>query len=69
MKEARPGVGRRRIKEKEVKRTVALERKAIRKTSFGSRVQDPWNQLHSNIKKVNNPKGFRSAYRKAKQLA
>ena len=44
MDEARPGVGRRRLKEKEVKRTVALERKTIRKTSFGSRVLEPTSQ-------------------------
>ena len=33
--EARVGAGRRRFKEKEIQRTVALQRKDIRKNSFG----------------------------------
>ena len=69
MEEARPGVGRRRFKEKEVRRTVATQRKAVRKTSFASRVQDPWNQLHCDVKKAKNPRAFRAEYRKAKHLA
>ena len=69
MEEPRPGVGRRRFKEKEVKRTLATQRKAVRKTSFASRVQDPWNELHSDIKKAKNPRAFRAAFRKAKPLA
>ena len=69
MEEPRPGVGRRRFKEKEVKRTLATQRKAVRKTSFASRVQDPWNELHSDIKKAKNPRAFRAAFRKAKHLA
>ena len=69
MEEARPGVGRRRFKEKEVKRTVATQRKVVRKTSFASRVQDPWNLLHCDVKKAKNPRAFRAEYRKAKHLA
>ena len=68
MEEARPGIGRRRFKVKEVKRTIAFQRKAIRKRSFASRVQDPWNQLPDSVKMMKNPKAFRLAYRKAKNL-
>ena len=45
MEEARQGAGRRMFKEKEVKRTVAVQRKDIRKKSFG--VQDPRFLEHS----------------------
>ena len=68
MEEARPGAGRRRFKEKELRRTVATQIKAIRKKSFASRVQDPWNQLEDRVKLAKNPKAFRTAYRKAKYL-
>ena len=68
MEKARPGIGRRRFKVKEVKRTIAVQRKAIRKRSFASRVQDPWNQLSNNVQTVRNPQIFRRAYRKAKNL-
>ena len=44
MEEAREGAGRRRFREKEVSRTVALQRKDIRKRTFASRTQDPWNK-------------------------
>ena len=68
MEEARPGIGRRRFKVKEVRRTIAHQRKAIRKRSFASRVQDPWNQLNDSVKMMKNPQSFRSAYRKAMNL-
>ena len=68
MEEARSGPGRRRFREKEVRRTVATQRKAVRKTSFASIVQDPWNQLEDSVKLSKNPKSFRQAYRKAKLL-
>ena len=42
MEEAREGAGRRQIKEKEIRRTLAMQRKDTRKKSFASRVQDPW---------------------------
>ena len=68
MAEARAGPGRRRFKEKEIQRTVALQRKDIRKNSFGSRVQDPWNILEDQVKLCKNPKAFRVAYRRSKNL-
>ena len=68
MSEARVGAGRRRFKEKEIQRTVALQRKDIRKNSFGSRVQDPWNILEDQVKLCKNPKAFRVAYRRSKNL-
>ena len=66
LEEARPGVVRRRFKEKELRRTVATQRKAIRKKSFASRVQDPWNQFEDHVELAKNRKAFRTAYRKAK---
>ena len=68
MEEAREGAGRRRFKEKEIKRTVAVQRQNARKTSFGSRIQDPWNNLKDSVKLAKNPKTFRSAYKKSKNL-
>ena len=68
MEEARAGIGRRRFKEKEIKRTIATQRKAIRKNSFSSRIQDPWNNLENSVKQAKNPKSFRIAYRKSKKL-
>ena len=68
MEEARNGAGRRRFKVKEIKRTVAMQRKDIRKRSFASRVQDPWNTLSDNVKLAKTPKAFRTSYRKEKQL-
>ena len=68
MEEARNGAGRRRFKVKEIKRTVARQRKDIRKRSFASRVQDPWNTLSDNVKLAKTPKSFRISYRKEKQL-
>ena len=68
MEEAREGLGRRRFKVKELKRTIATQRKDIRKRSFSSRVQDPWNNLNDSVKEAKNPKGFRIAYRKSKKL-
>ena len=61
-------MGRRRFKVKELKRTIATQRKDIRKRSFSSRVQDPWNNLNDSVKEAKNPKGFRIAYRKSKKL-
>ena len=68
LEEAREGAGRRRFKEKEIRRTVALQRKDIRKNSFASRIQDPWNALSNSVKSAKNPSQFRKAYRKAKNL-
>ena len=68
MEEARQGAGRRRFKVKEVKRTIAVQRKDIRKKSFGSRTQDPWNILEDKVKLAKNPKAFRTAYRRSKHL-
>ena len=69
MTEAREGPGRRRFREKEICRTVASHKKAVRKSSFAVRVQDPWNQLADTVKKARNPRAFRQAYKKAKNLA
>ena len=68
MEEARPTPGRRRFKEKEIRRTSGIQRKAIRKSSFASRVQDPWNSLEDRVKKCKNPVVFRKDYRTAKDL-
>ena len=68
MEEAREGAGRRRFKEKEIRRTLAMQRKDARKKSFASRVQDPWNSLSDSVKIVKTPQSFRRAYRKEKQL-
>jgi hypothetical protein len=68
MEEAREGAGRRRFKEKEIRRTVARQRKDVRKKSFASRVQDPWNSLSDSVKTAKTPWSFRRAYRKEKQL-
>ena len=68
MEEAREGAGRRRFKEKEIRRTLAMQRKKIRKESFASRVQDPWNSLSDSVKISKTPKCFRRAYRKEKHL-
>ena len=69
MAEAREGPGRRRFREQEVCRTIASQKKPIRKKSFASRVQDPWNQLNDDVKKARNPKSFRAAYKKSKNVA
>ena len=63
-----PGVGRRRFREKEVKRTIAVQRKDLRKKSFASRVQDPWNSLCDTVNSAKTPKAFRKAYRREKNL-
>jgi hypothetical protein len=68
MEEARNGAGIRRFKVKEIKRTVAKQRKDIRKRSFASRVQDPWNTLSDNVKLAKTPKSFRISYSKEKKL-
>ena len=68
MAEARAGAGRRRFKAKEIERTVAVQQKGIRKNSFSSRVQDPWNLLEDSVKLCKNPKSFRVAYRRSKNL-
>ena len=68
IEEARPGAGRRRFREKEVKRTIAVQRKELRKKSFASRVQDPWNSLSDTVKSAKTPKAFRKAYIIAKNL-
>ena len=68
MEQAREGAGRRRFQEKEVTRTLAAQRKEIRKRSFASRIQDKWNNLGDGIKKARNPKAFRSSYKKATNL-
>ena len=68
MEEPRQGAGMRRFKEKEIRRNVAVQRKDVRKRSFASRVQDPWNSLQDSVKQAKTPKSFRKAYRKEKQL-
>ena len=68
IEEAREGAGRRRFKEKELKRTLARQRKDIRKKSFASRVQDPWNDLSNGVKLAKTPQTFRKAYRKERNL-
>jgi hypothetical protein len=68
MEGPREGVGRRRFREKEISRTLAVQRRDVRKRSFASRVQDSWNHLEDRVKLVGNPKAFRSAYKKAKNL-
>ena len=68
LEEARPGAGRRRFKEKEIRRTIAMQRKEIRKRSFGSRIQDPWNLLEDRVKLAKTPTAFRKAYRKSRNL-
>ena len=68
MEEPREGAGRRRFKEKEIRRTLAGQRKEVRKKSFALRVQDPWNSLKDSVKLAKTPKAFRIAYRKEKQL-
>ena len=68
LEEPREGAGRRRFKEKEIKRTIGTQRKDIRKRSFGSRIQDPWNLLRDSVKQARTPKAFRNLYRKSKNL-
>ena len=68
MEEAREGAGRRRFREKEIRRTIALQQRDIRKTSFGSQIQDPWNKLEDSVKLAKNPRAFRKAYKKSKNL-
>ena len=64
----REGAGRRRFKEKEVRRTIAMQRKEIRKKSFASRVKDPWNALSDGVKLARTLQTFRRAYRKEMNL-
>ena len=68
MEEPRQGAGRRRFKEKEIRRSVGAQRKDIRKRSFGSRIQDPWNHLEDRVKQAKTPKAFRNLYKKSKNL-
>ena len=68
MEEPRQGAGRRRFKEKEIRRSVGAQRKEIRKRSFGSRIQDPWNHLEDRVKQAKTPKAFRNLYKKSKNL-
>ena len=68
LEEARAGAGRRRFKVKEIKRTLALQSKNVRKTCFGSRIQDPWNDLEDHVELAKTPKAFRMAYKKSKNL-
>ena len=68
LEEPREGAGRHRFKEKEIKRTIGTQRRDIRKRSFGSRIQDPWNLLGDNVKQARNTKAFRNMYRKSKNL-
>ena len=55
VEETRPGVGRRRLRGKAVRRTIPFQRKAIKKRSIATRVQDPWNQLNDSGKMMKNP--------------
>ena len=45
MEGPRERLGRRRFREKEISRTLAVQKRDVRKQSFASRVQDPWNQI------------------------
>ena len=54
--------------EKEIRRTLAAQKKTTRTNGFASRVQDPWNGLEGDVKKCKNPRAFRIANRKAKHL-
>ena len=56
------------FKVKEIQRTVAVQRRDVRKKSFSSRVQDPWNQIDDKVKSSKNPKAFRKAYKNSKNL-
>ena len=64
MEELRKGAGRKLFKEKEIRRSVAGQRKDIRKRSFASRVPDPCNSLKDSVKLAKTPKSFMKAYRK-----
>ena len=68
LEEAREGAGRRRFRVKEIKRTLAVQRKNARKTSFGSRIQDPWNKLEDKVKLAKNPQAFRREYKRSKNM-
>ena len=65
---AKEGAERRRFKEKEVRRTIAMQRKKIRKKSFGSRGQDPWNALSDGVKLARTLQTFKRAYRMERNL-
>ena len=65
---AREGAGRRRFKEKEIRRTLVTQRKETREKSFASRVQDPWNFLSDRVKLAKTHKSFRRAYKKESKL-
>ena len=68
LEEARQGAGRRRFKEKDIRRTVAGQCKDVRKRISASRTQDPWNDLSDSVKQAKKPRAFRRAYRKVKNL-
>ena len=68
LEEAREGAGRRRFRVKEIKRTLAVQRKTARKTSFASRIQNPWNNLEDRVKLAQNPQAFRKEYKRSKKL-
>ena len=68
MEEPRQEAGSKGFKEKKIRRAVAVQRKDVKKRSFASRVQDPWNSLRDSVKLAKTPKSFRKAYRKEKHL-
>ena len=68
MEKARQGSGRRKFREKGIQRTIVVQCRDTRKTSFGSTIQDPWNQLEDSVKKTKNQRAFRNAHKKGKNL-
>ena len=68
LEEPREGAGRRRLKAKEIKSTLGIQRKDIRKKCFGSRIQDPRNLLENADKQATNLKTLRNIHRKIKGL-
>ena len=69
MEEARQEGGRRRFRRQEVRRSLAEQRTEVRKKSFASRTQDPWNNVADHVKAARNPKTFRAELKKAWGLA
>ena len=68
MEGARQGAGRQRFKEKEIRRTVDVQRSDVRKRSFASKIQDSWSDLCDSVKQAKNPRAFRRSYRKVKNI-
>ena len=56
------------LEEADMVRTVGAQQKDIRKRSFGSRIQNPWNHLEDRVKQAKSPKAFKNLYKKSKNL-